>query len=167
MNGLIALRYANRLVLVSAAEHDLSDHARCDRSEDIVAANANPVVSAWRLSQAIAAVVVDHILTVAVIIGQPVSTAPFARAVATHAGTAGATVSRAVVGAGRRTVIVVVLAAGVALRTVVLRLILILIAVAVTLHTLRRLTARALLLTAVVIVTRTAGAARSALRKCR
>jgi hypothetical protein len=60
-----------------------------------------------------------------------------------------------------------VLAAGVALRTVVLRLILILIAVAVTLHTLRRLTARALLLTAVVVVTGTAGTARSALRKCR
>ena len=154
---------------MSAAEHDLGDHARGDRGQHVIAAYANPVIAARRLTQAVTAVIVDHILTVAIIIRQPVSTTPFARAFAVHTGTAAC---RAIVSARRRrTIIVVMLVARNALRTMVLRLILVLIIVAVILralrrlHALLRLTARTLLRGAVIIVT--AGAARCALRKGR
>lgn len=144
---------------MSAAEHDLSDYTRCNCCKHVVATYANPVVSARWLLQSVATIVIHHILAIAIIIGQPVTTTPFARAVAVHAWTA---TTRAVIGARRRTVVVVMLASGVALRTTVLRLILILITVAVTLHASLRLAARTLLRAAMIVVTTGV-----ALRKCR
>ena len=142
------------------AQHDLRDHPGRDCGKHVVTVHAHPVVSARGLLQSIAAIIVDHVLAITIVVRQAVAAMPVMRSVAARA--AGATASRTVVRVHwlGRTAVVVILRTGAALRAVVLILVLVTTAV-MALH---GGSTRALLLSA--LITRAAGAVLSKRRGC-
>ena len=142
------------------AQHDLRDHPGRDSRKHVIAVHAHPVVAARRTLQSVAVVIVDHILTITVIIRQAVSTMPVMRSFATRAARAAAPRTVVRVHWLRRTAIVVILRTGSALRAVVL--ILVLIATAVM--ALHGGATRAFLLS--TLITRAAGAILGKRRGC-
>jgi len=131
---------------VPVAQHDLRDHAGRNGGKHVVAVHAHPAVPARRLTQSIAAIIIDNILAITIVARQAVSAVPITRTFATR--TTGTAASRAIVRMHwhGRTAIVVILGAWTALRAVILALILKTAAV-VALH---GGTARTLLLTTLI-----------------
>ena len=127
--------------LSSVAQHDLCDHACRDCREHVVAVYTHPVVTARGLMQSVAAIILDHILTIAIVVRQAVTAAPVVRIFAVRV--IGAAVSPAIICVHRRAAVVVMLAA-------LLAVILILMTTAIV--ALHAGATRALLLSAVIVV---------------